>query len=160
MTDQRFKTIRHIEAVRNHLNEIIRELLVRAEQHDQSKLQSPEREMFDEWTEKLRGTTYGSDEYKAMLEEMKASALKHHYENNRHHPEYHADGILGMNLIDLIEMFCDWSAAVKRHDDGDLHESIDINQERFEFGEVIATILHNTANWMQSRKVFHHAEES
>ena len=31
--------------------------------------------------------TYGSDEYKACLTEMKP-ALDHHYAANRHHPEH------------------------------------------------------------------------
>jgi hypothetical protein len=44
--DARFKTLRHIETVRNYLNLCIRELLERAERHDQSKLESPEMEMF------------------------------------------------------------------------------------------------------------------
>jgi hypothetical protein len=36
-----------------------------------------------------------------------APALKHHYENNRHHPEHFKNNIDDMNLIDLIEMLCD-----------------------------------------------------
>jgi hypothetical protein len=160
MTDERFKTLRHIEAVRNHLNWVIRELLDRAEQHDQSKLQSPEREMFDEWTHKLRATTYGSTEYKAMIEEMKRGPLQHHYENNRHHPEYHPDGVLGMNLIDLIEMMCDWKAAVSRHSDGDIYKSLEINRERFGLDWQLFSILMNTADLMVTASIFHHAEES
>lgn len=160
MGDQRFKTIRHIETVRNYLNWVIRELLDRAEHHDQSKLQSPEREMFDEWTEKLRGTTYGSDEYKAMLEEMKLGALKHHYDFNRHHPEFHARGINDMNLFDLVEMCCDWMAATQRHADGDIYRSLDINTTRFKIDDQLAAILWNTLDEMNGAEVFHHAEES
>ena len=160
MSDQRFKTIRHIETVRNYLNEVIRELLSRAELHDQSKLQSPEREMFDEWTDKLRGVTYGSDEYKAMLTEMKKTALKHHYENNRHHPEFHPNGIKDMNLIDVIEMFFDWYSATKRHNDGDIYRSIELNQNRDGYTDELKQIFKNTADWIKDREVFHHAEES
>ena len=160
MSDQRFKTIRHIETVRNMLNEVIRELLDRAEQHDQSKLQSPEREMFDEWTEKLRGVTYGSDEYKAMLKEMSKTALKHHYENNRHHPQYHANGMKDMDLIDLIELFCDWYSATKRHNDGDIYRSIEINQQRDGYSDELKGIFKNTADWLTKKNTFHHAEES
>jgi len=161
MSDQRFKTIRHIETVRNYLNEVIRELLDRAEKHDQSKLQSPEREMFDEWTEKLRGVTYGSEEYKGFLAEMSKTALKHHYENNRHHPEHFEGGILKMDLIDVIEMFCDWYSATKRHNDGDIFRSIDLNHKsKLGGSETLRQIFRNTAAWIETRKVFHHAEES
>ena len=159
MSDQRFKTIRHIEAVRNYLNEVIREILHRAEQHDQSKLQAPEREMFDAFTEKLRGSTYGSDEYKGFLKEM-AEPLAHHYANNRHHPEHFKNGIKDMTLIDIVEMLCDWRASSMRHNDGNILKSIEKNQERFGYSDDLRKILENTAHWMDSKQVFHHAEES
>jgi hypothetical protein len=161
MSDQRFKTIRHIETVRNYLNEVIRELLSRAELHDQSKLQNPEREMFDEWTEKLRGVTYESEEYKGFLKEMSKTALKHHYEHNRHHPEHFENGINAMDLIDVIEMFCDWYSATKRHNDGDIYRSIALNKEsKLKNSDVLEAIFKNTANWITKKDVFHHAEES
>jgi len=161
MSDQRFKTMRHIETVRNCLNEVIRELLHRAEQHDQSKLQSPEREMFDKWTEKLRGVTYGSSEYKSFISQMRGEALKHHYEHNRHHLEHFNLGILEMNLIDVIEMFIDWYAAGKRHDDGDIYKSININFEsKLNSSQTLKSIFMNTADWIKATEPFHHAEES
>ena len=159
MSANKFKTIRHIETVRNFLNAIIREVTYRAEQHDQSKLESPECEMFEEFTSKLRGCTYGSEEYKGFLKEM-GTPLKHHYENNRHHPEHFERGVEGMNLIDIIEMLCDWKASGMRHDDGDIFRSIEINQERFKISEQLTLILRNTATWMNEQKVFHKASES
>jgi hypothetical protein len=159
--DQRFKTMRHIETVRNMLNSVIRELLNRAEQHDQSKLQSPEREVFDEYTQKLRGCTYGSDEYKQFLKEMSGSCLKHHYENNRHHPEHFKNGVLGMDLVDLIEMFVDWLAATKRHADGNIMKSIDINKKpKLNDSNTLAEIFRNTALRFYFSETFNHAEES
>jgi hypothetical protein len=157
--DERFKTLRHIETVRNHLNACVRELLDRAEQHDQTKLQDPERSMFDEFTPLLRASTYGSDEYKGFLKGM-AGVLEHHYAHNRHHPEHHRDGIRGMNLIDLIEMLCDWKSSGLRHADGDIFKSIEINQKRFGYSDELAGILRNTAEWLNAQNVFHHAEES
>jgi len=38
-------------------------------------------------TPKLAGSTYGSEEYKAFLGQMKP-ALDHHYAVNDHHPEH------------------------------------------------------------------------
>ena len=145
MEDQRPKTLEHIAEVGKILEIIANELHYRSLLHDQSKLESPEKEIFDEYTPKLRDTTYGSDEYKQYLTEMKV-ALDHHYASNRHHPEHFENGIKGMNLVDLVEMFCDWLAATKRHADGDIHKSIELNQTRFEYSDDIKSILQNTAD--------------
>jgi len=66
--NSQLKTMRHIETVRNYLNAVIFNLLHRQVHHDQSKLQPPELEIFDEYTRKLRGMTYGSiAKYKNMV---------------------------------------------------------------------------------------------
>jgi len=72
-------------------------------------------------------------------------ALDHHYENNRHHPDHFKNGIQDMNLVDLIEMICDWKAATLRHNNGNIFKSIEISQERFKFSDEIKQILLNTA---------------
>jgi hypothetical protein len=159
VSDAKFKTLRHIETVRNHLNTVIHEILHRQEQHDQTKLQSPEAEIFEIYTAKLRGCTYGSPEYHGFLKEMQV-ALDHHYAEYRHHPEHFEDGIKGMNLVDLIEMICDWKSSTMRHADGDIFKSIEINQKRFGYSDELKTILVNTAKWLQTFKTFHKAEES
>lgn len=73
-------------------------------------------------------------------------ALDHHYALNRHHPEHFEDEIKGMNLIDIIEMICDWKAASERHAVGDIHKSIVINQERFGFSDDLKAIFINTVD--------------
>ena len=117
----------------------------RASGHDDSKLMSPEKECFDEVTPKLAGSTYGSEEYRTTLREMN-EALKHHYMVNRHHAEHFKDGVSGMNLVDLIEMLCDWKAATMRHNNGDIMKSIDINADRFHLPEELVSIFKNTVN--------------
>jgi len=139
------ETLRHIERVRNLLNLCVIELLRRGELHDQSKLESPEVEAFTEYTPKLAGSTYGSDEYKGYLTAIKP-ALDHHYANNRHHPEFHADGVNSMDLLDVLEMLCDWKAASERHNDGSIQKSIEINTGRFGLSPQLAQILRNTAD--------------
>lgn len=159
LEDARFKTMRHIETVRNFINLCIIELLHRAEQHDQSKLEEPEAKMFDEYTQKLRAVTYGSEEYKNFLKELKP-ILDHHYAHNRHHPEHHKNGFKDMTLIDVMEMLCDWRASSMRHNDGNILKSIEINQARFGYSEDFKTILENTAKWIDSKQVYHKAQES
>jgi hypothetical protein len=145
--DSRPETYEHIGVVRSLLMSTVKELLDRADNHDASKLVDPERETFDEYTPKLKHSTFGSDEYKGFLVGM-GEGLQHHYAHNRHHPEHHADGIDGMNLLDLVEMICDWLAATKRHADGDIRRSVDINQERFGYDDQLKRILHNTVNFL------------
>ncbi len=193
--DSTSDTLIHIRNVQGKLNAVARELMIRGEKHDSSKLLSPEKEIFDEYTPKLKNSTYGSDEYKEFLSGM-GEALKHHYDNNRHHPEYYRlkcdhcnehfsidsslhsiinnvvfyqcprctksisftesnndkltedidNGINGMTLIDLIEMFCDWKAASERHTDGNIFKSIEINSKRFNINDQLKNILIKTAN--------------
>lgn len=143
MVDSRIETYRHIQTVQGLLLKMVAHLLKRSEKHDQSKLVSPEVEVFDEFTPKLRETTYGSEEYKAFLAEMKP-ALEHHYAHNSHHPEHHTDGVRGMSLLDVVEMLCDWKAATLRHHDGDIRKSIEMNQKRFGYSDELRQILLNT----------------
>lgn len=143
--DSRPETYQHIGVVREYLTVVVNELLVRALDHDASKLEEPELEMYDRVTPRLKHSTYGSDEYKGFLADM-GPALQHHYQANRHHPEHHENGIKDMNLIDLVEMVCDWVAASERHADGDPHRSIDINQDRFGYSDDVKAILHNTVD--------------
>jgi hypothetical protein len=147
-------TTRHIRKVGERLEEVSVTLLGRAMKHDASKLCDPEKSVFDEMTPKLKSSSYGSDEYKGFLKDMKV-ALDHHYKVNRHHPEHFDGGIHDMNMIDLLEMLCDWKAATERHDDGDLSRSIDLNTERFGMTEAQANLLRSTAvelGWMPNNQ--------
>lgn len=141
--DSGAETRKHIMNVQLFLCGVVGEILKRSSSHDKTKLDFFEKQVFDEYTLKLENTTYGSDEYKEFLKEM-APALEHHYEHNRHHPEYFKNGISGMNLVDLIEMLCDWTAATLRHKDGDIFKSIEINQKRFGYSDELKNILFNT----------------
>jgi Family of unknown function (DUF5662) len=142
--DSRPDTIEHAWRVRMLLAPLIEELDERSRIHDASKTHPPELEVFDEYTPKLRHSTYGSDEYMDFLAGMQ-EGLEHHYANNRHHPEHHEDGIDGMTLIDLVEMLADWKAATERHEDGNLERSLKINKDRFGMSSQLVSILESTA---------------
>ncbi len=139
------QTYEHKRQVSWNITNIIHDLLLKSLLHDDSKLESPEVEIFAEYTPKLASTTYGSDEYKGYLKEMQV-ALNHHYASNQHHPEFYSEGINGMTLVDLIEMICDWVAATMRHDDGDIYKSLEINQKRFGYSDELKQIFKNTVD--------------
>jgi Family of unknown function (DUF5662) len=142
--DSRPATLAHSQRVGELMIQMIKEALDRSTCHDRSKTESPEVEIFDEFTPKLNDLTYGSDEYKQALKDM-GPALVHHYANNAHHPEHHSNGLNGMTLVDLIEMLADWKAATERHADGNLYSSLIINQKRFNMSGQLFDILINTA---------------
>ena len=142
------ETLEHIKNVVRFLSLIQIEISKRIIKHDDTKLIFPELEIFTEYTPKLKASTYGSEEYKIFLKEMKV-ALNHHYKSHRHHPEHFENGINDMNLIDLIEMLVDWKAATMRHNDSDIFKSIEINKERFNYNEQIAQIFRNTIEYIE-----------
>src|SRR6478609_10844443 len=127
--DSRPDTYQHIQLVQRLLHSVVRELMYRGENHDQSKLKDPELAGFNAIVPLLATLTYGSPEYKATLKSQEP-VIAHHYAHNRHHPEHFENGIDGMNLIDLLEMACDWEAAARRKG-GHAIDSLVINSERF-----------------------------
>ncbi len=83
------------------------------------------------------------------LEKMERGGLKHHYNNNSHHPQHWPNGINGMSLLDVFEMCCDWKASSMRHDDGDIKKSLEKNRERFQISDQLYYILQNTIEDME-----------
>lgn len=138
------ETMKHIERVRELIRVFVSKLVTRAIEHDKLKLEKPEVDVFAEYTPKLKEYTYGSEEYQNCLSEMNG-ALQHHYANYRHHPEHFDKGINDMNLVDLVEMFCDWKASSERQLNGNLLKSIDVNAARFNINAQLKQILINTA---------------
>lgn len=142
MTDHEFENEirKHQQLVSEVLMKVCVLLLDRAATHDLSKFSEPERSAFMEITPNLKKFEFGSKEYKDALAQMKP-ALDHHYAVNKHHPEFNAfngfavgdDLIKGMDFIDMIEMFADWSAAAARNKGGNFGKSVDINAKKFNF---------------------------
>jgi len=139
------ETLKHVNEVRENLWLLIKELDQRAQDHDKSKFEEPERSVFAQNTPKLSKTEYGTDDYNKLLEEVKP-AIDHHYSKNTHHPEHWPNGIDDMDLLDIVEMLADWAAATKRNKNGNIHKSIEHNTTRFGMSEQLAKILTNTVN--------------
>lgn len=150
--DAMLKTVDHKERVGELMTACIANLMRRAVFHDHSKFTPDEWPTFAHATIRLKGLTYGSDEYKACLKDM-GPAIKHHQTTNSHHPEAHADGIHSMTLLDVMEMLCDWKAATERHADGCLNKSFDINRDRFGISREQEMWMRNTAiemGWLEA----------
>ena len=111
--------------------------------HDNSKFMPSESSGFLRVVHRLKKTTYGTPEYFDLLKEIKPNIDKH-YKRNAHHPEHWPFGIRGMDLIDLVEMFCDWQAAIKKHKDGNIFKSIEHNAKRFDIPKELEEILFNS----------------
>ena len=144
------ETRKHIAKVQYYIKLITDELTLRGLNHDLSKLTSPEVEIFAKNTRKLARLKFQnengemSEEYKASLAAI-SPATAHHYAVNRHHPEHYPNGINGMDLVDIVEMLCDWKAASLRQHDGNLLKSIEANAKRFNISKQLLEILVNTA---------------
>lgn len=141
--------LNHRRDVRQFIGWLAKELLVRGAVHDDSKLLDPiEKATFDAWTPEMRVREFGTDEYKKALDAM-GEGIQRHYQSNSHHPEHFSNGIDGMSLIDLVEMFCDWSAVcLRKETDLDL----DTAQKRFNMSDQLRNIFQNTWNLAQGDK--------
>jgi hypothetical protein len=137
-------TQKHRSEVENILRCVSNQLRARGREHDKSKLTDKELPYFAQ-AQELKELRYGSKKYFASLARLKP-ALDHHYKNNRHHPEYHDNGIYDMNIVDIMEMLSDWLAASTRHgDDHSIFKSINFNRQRFKIKKDIAVIMWNSA---------------
>lgn len=141
--DSRPDTWEHIHRVQYYMKRLIESLHLRAHLHDQSKLRTPEKELLDVATPLLKDLTYGSPEYKNSLAYM-SDGIKHHYEHNRHHPQYHDAGINDMTLVDLVEMVCDWTAARERGKNNEFLAGMEINRQRYNIDNQLFQIILNT----------------
>lgn len=144
LTAAALEVYKHKSLVAKNIRNLVDTLLFRADIHDDSKLEEPELSGFAQLTALMKDTEYGSPEYKEQLDKLKP-IIQHHQLNNRHHPEYFEQGVKGMDLIDIIEMLCDWKASTLRNKNGDILKSIEINQQRFGYSDDVKQILLNTA---------------
>lgn len=126
-----------------YLSKVICRLCWRALVHDLSKYYPSEASGFAKVIGRLKGSTYGTAEYKANLDRIRP-VITLHQQRNRHHPEFYKRGLTGMALVDLVEMICDWEAAVRRHEDGNILDSMALNRARFDMADQLYAILMNT----------------
>lgn len=148
--DSKKDTQDHIHKVYTLMCNAAEELVNRGNVHDASKLKNPEKEYFDKYTPRLATLEFGTPEYTQNIQDLKP-ALEHHYKNNSHHPQHYENGINGMNLFDIVEMFFDWKASGERgkKGTGNIYKSIEINSQRFGISKQLKQILINTAKYLK-----------
>lgn len=150
------RTYAHIREVGEGITRIINELNSRILGHDKSKIEN-ENEVkgfinLNRDKEK-KNFKFGSPEYTEALNKIK-KVVGGHYLENRHHPEHWDNGIHDMDIVDIMEMLCDWASECKRDKDGDLMKSIDICCKKFGIESQLRLILEKTANNYFSDKIF------
>jgi hypothetical protein len=134
--------IDHKRRVGLYLQNVANALFGRAVVHDNSKFLPVEYEAYDNAFPEFKKHAFGSEGMKAVYESIKP-ALDHHLHSNRHHPEYFKNGIDDMNLLDVIEMTCDWLAASGRSE-VDIFKGLEMNKERFSISDQLYCIIKNT----------------
>jgi hypothetical protein len=142
-------TRKHQQAVMKWMGRVIEDLLERMLVHDASKFADDEAPYYIDPVYQLNtlGVPYGSDEYKRITKQM-GKGWDHHKSVNDHHVEYFlpsADPFSKMNLLNLLEMVCDWMAASERIGN-DPSLPLERSLAKFGMSEQLAMIIKNTIN--------------
>lgn len=152
------ETRQHIHRVQQLMYKLIRLLLDRCENHDKSKLEEPEKSGFEAMDNEPY-YPYGTPEYFDKLERYKP-ILEHHYKNNPHHPEHYAGFISEMDLLDIMEMLCDWASRRKGLSTNETITLVEQQAERFGFSSVMSSIILNTLKRHLVNEIDDAAEQS
>ena len=134
--------IDHKQRVAGYMQIVANELFKRATVHDNSKFSPEEFDLYEATFPELEKYTYGSQEYEEAVKKL-GPAWSHHCQVNDHHPEYFRDGVRGMNLIQLVEMLCDWLATSERSQ-RDFLQGLEMNKERFHIDDQLFEAFKNT----------------
>lgn len=123
----------------------VKELLTRAIVHDDSKFGPDEFPIYASAIEEFEKHPFGTPGYQKAKDSI-GIAVEHHHKCNPHHPEYYPDGIDGMDLVDLIEMVCDWKAANQNHKDnpGTMEQSLKYAIAKHNISPQLVKIIQNT----------------
>ena len=135
-------TLEHIKRVKSKMEFFASVLAARGANHDNSKLTEPE---YSGWLAMDREPRYpyGSKKYYDKMHRYK-EVLEHHYSVNSHHPEHFKDPSLQMDLVDLIEMLCDWFSYSDNISWLEGYNAINSQCARFGLNDTIRHLLLNT----------------
>ena len=108
-------------------------LLKRAIVHDVDKFRWKTLKYFVLNYFNFKNVEFNSEEYKNILKQIQ-SIVELHYKKNRHHPE-HFSNYFNMEEIDKLEMLADWISASKLQKNGNIYNSIKINQDKYKYSD-------------------------
>lgn len=163
------RTKKHIDLVRKYCKKIhdlnperFEGLIERGEEHDQSKLEDPERTPYIYITWDYRCKNTGEDP--GIPEEMRDlmnAATEHHVHSNSHHPEFHCDEAQTLNRenrdevpdkmidatkmsdLDIAEMLADWWAMSEEKGEGNPKKWADKNvNKRWQFTDAQKDLIY------------------
>lgn len=139
--DYLHELVSHKKLVGHYLNQALYKLIRRAIEHDMSKFGPEEFWPYAYQLPRFREVEYGTPDYQECIKAIRP-AIDHHFQQNRHHPEHFPEGIGGMNLLDVLEMVCDWMAASQRGGGGPLR--LDLQQKRFGIDDQLQGLIERT----------------
>jgi hypothetical protein len=145
-TKELARVLRHIMTVQVLLRKVARLLLERADQHDLSKLAADELGGMIEIDRIADKKGLNSPEYMAALS---GPAIQLHRSRHSHHPEYHADGVEDMSLLDLVEMVCDWKAANMLRGHPEWRESVEMMADRLDLPSCYVLMINLVAETLE-----------
>lgn len=139
----------HKHLVSESLGDMMRDLLKRAETHDNSKYSHEERDIYEQVVPQFQGVKYGTPEYEAVKTKL-GPALNHHYQHNDHHPEHFENGVANMDAMQLNECIADIYAAIRRNPNMHLIESLEAWRNRYKIEPQLYSIILNTIIWLSN----------
>lgn len=134
--------ISHKRAVQRWMQRFGIILLRRGEDHDNSKLEEPEFSGWCKMDEEPR-YPYGSYEYKDKVKRFNPLFIEH-WRKNRHHPEYFNYNFNDMDLIDIIEMMCDWLGYRDNITYTEASQLVSTQCDRYGFSDELKELILNT----------------
>jgi len=138
--------VEHKRLVGENMRRVATAWFQRAVEHDNSKFGDGEFAEYARQQPMYSKARYGTPEYEACMQAIKP-AIEHHYQANSHHPEHFPNGVNDMNLLDVLEMVCDWMAAAKRVPGDTL--KLDAMRQRFNIDEQLFSIIQHTVEYLE-----------
>jgi hypothetical protein len=142
----RHDIIDHKEKVGKNLLKIQTEIGRRMYSHDNDKIANDTIfEVYEQYNSKLRNEKYDSPEFLKYAKIMRP-AVQLHTSKNRHHFYDKSNQIKNeeVDLIDLIEVLCDWIGATERNPNIDFKEALEYNFEKYNIPKEWRIIMLNT----------------
>lgn len=138
-------TLYHQRLVQQLMIKISQEIEKRAFSHDNSKLNTEFPGLVNiNYIAREQG--FGSEDYQ---ESLKSEMVQHHWKVNDHHPEHFEKGISEMDLVQIIEMVCDWR-AVSIQKNLNFHDMLQEQKKRFNPSEKEWYLVQKVVEWLIS----------